>query len=74
MTFGEKVKEARLVLNFSQAELAQLTSISERSLYTYKQLGTIPRKSNIRKLAARYIQKSNFLTDDLGGYDDKNHF
>lgn len=74
MTFGEKVKEARLVLNLSQAELAQMTSISERSLYTYKQLGTIPRKSNIRKLAARYIRTSNFLTDDLGGYDDKNHF
>ncbi len=40
MTFGEKVKETRLALNMSQAELAQLTGISERSLYTYEQLGT----------------------------------
>lgn len=51
MTFGEKVKEARLAMNLSQTELAQLTGISERSLYTYEQLGTLPRKSNIRKLA-----------------------
>ncbi|EKC46280.1 protein containing Helix-turn-helix type 3 domain protein, partial [human gut metagenome] len=51
MTFGEKIKEARLAMNLSQTELAQLTGISERSLYTYEQLGTIPRKGNIRKLA-----------------------
>jgi transcriptional regulator with XRE-family HTH domain len=51
MTFGEKVKEARRSLNLSQAELAEKTGISERSLYTYEQLGTIPRKSNIKKIA-----------------------
>ena len=51
MTFGEKIKEARLAMNLSQTELAQMTGISERSLYTYEQLGTLPRKSNIRKLA-----------------------
>ena len=41
MTFGEKVKEARLALNMSQTELSQITGISERSLYTYEQLGTM---------------------------------
>ena len=51
MTFGEKVRKARLALNLSQAELAQMTGISERSLYTYEQLGTLPRKNNIIKLA-----------------------
>ena len=41
MTFGEKIKEARLAMNLSQTELAQMTGISERSLYTYEQLGTL---------------------------------
>ena len=40
MTFGEKVKEARLAMNLSQTELARLTGISERSLNTYEHLGT----------------------------------
>ena len=31
MTFGEKIKEARLAMNLSQTELAQMTGISERS-------------------------------------------
>ena len=47
MTFGEKVKAARITLNLSQAELSELTGISERSLYTYEQPNTLPRKSNL---------------------------
>ena len=65
MTFGEKVKEARLAMNLSQTELAQLTGISERSLYTYEQLGTLPRKINIRKLAEDlHISVSNLFDYD----------
>ena len=64
MTFGEKVKEARLALNLSQAELAQMTGISERSLYTYEQLGTLPRKNNIRKLAEALHISVSYLLDD----------
>lgn len=64
MTFGEKVKEARLSMNLSQTELAQLTGISERSLYTYEQLGTLPRKSNIRKLAEALHISVSYLLDD----------
>lgn len=64
MTFGEKVKEARLALNLSQTELAQITSISERSLYTYEQLGTLPRKSNVRKLAEALHVSVSYLMDD----------
>ena len=64
MTFGEKVKEARLAMNLSQTELAQLTGISERSLYTYEQLGTLPRKSNIRKLADALHISVSYLLDD----------
>ena len=64
MTFGEKVKEARLTLNLSQTELAQMTGISERSLYTYEQLGTLPRKSNVRKLAEALHVSVSYLMDD----------
>lgn len=64
MTFGEKVKEARLAMNLSQTELAQLTGISERSLYTYEQLGTLPRKSNIRKLVEALHISVSYLLDD----------
>ena len=65
MTFGEKVKEARLALNLSQTEVSNLTGISERSLYTYEQLGTIPRKGNLQKLAdALNVTTSYLLADE----------
>ena len=64
MTFGEKIKEARLAMNLSQKELAQMTGISERSLYTYEQLGTLPRKSNIRKLAEALHISVSYLLDE----------
>lgn len=64
MTFGEKVKEARLALNLSQVELAKMTGISERSLYTYEQLGTIPRMSNVKKLADALNVTTAYLLDE----------
>lgn len=64
MTFGEKVREARLALNLSQAELAERTGISERSLYTYEQLGTLPRSGNIRKLAEALNVSVSYLLDE----------
>lgn len=51
-------------MNLSQTELAQLTGISERSLYTDEQLGTLPRKSNIRKLADALHISVSYLLDD----------
>jgi transcriptional regulator with XRE-family HTH domain len=64
MTFGEKVKNARITLNLSQAELAKITGVSERSLYTYEQLNTLPRKSNLKKLAEALHVSVSYLTDD----------
>ena len=64
MTFGEKVKEARLAQNLSQTELSKMTGISERSLYTYEQLGTIPRMSNVKKLAEALKVSSSYLMDE----------
>ena len=64
MTFGEKVKEARILKNLSQTELAAITGISERSLYTYEQLNTIPRQSNLKKLAEALNVSISYLIDD----------
>ena len=64
MTFGEKVRLARTTLNLSQAELSEITGISERSLYTYEQLNTIPRKSNVQKLADALHVSVTYLMDE----------
>ena len=64
MTFGEKIRETRLALNLSQAELAQMTGISERSLYTYEQLGILPRNNNIKKLAEALHVSAAYLLDN----------
>ncbi len=64
MTFGEKLKDLRLKLNYSQSELAEVTGISERSLYTYEALGAIPRKNNILKLASALKVDPSYLLDE----------
>ncbi len=64
MTFGEKLKNARLALNLSQSEVAEMTGISERSLYTYEQTGTLPRSGNIRKLAEALNVSVGYLLDE----------
>lgn len=64
MTFGEKLKNARLALNLSQSEVAEMTGISERSLYTYEQTGVLPRSSNIRKLAEALQVSVGYLLDE----------
>ena len=64
MTFGEKVKEARLALNMSQKDLAEAAGITERSLYTYERHGTLPRSGNIRKLASALQVSTAYLLDE----------
>jgi transcriptional regulator with XRE-family HTH domain len=64
MTFGEKVKQARLSQNLSQTELAAMTGISERSLYTYEQTNTIPRAGNLKKLAEALRVSVGYLIDE----------
>ena len=58
------MKLARTTMNLSQTELAQITGISERSLYTYEQLNTIPRRSNVRKLADALHVSVTYLLDE----------
>ena len=64
MSFGKKLKELRIQLNYSQSELAKATGISERSLYTYEQLDAIPRKKNIKKLADVLKVPESYLTEE----------
>ncbi len=64
MTFGEKIKKARLALNLSQSEVAEKTGISERSLYTYEHTGTMPRSGNILKLAEALNVSVGYLLDE----------
>ena len=65
MTFGEKLKHARLGLNLSQAELAQMAGITERSIYSYEQTGTYPKAPALKKLAeALNVTVSYLLGDD----------
>lgn len=64
MRFGEKIKAARLALDLSQAELAQMTGITERSLYSYEQNDTIPRTSNLKKLAQALGVSLSYLMEE----------
>ncbi|MBE6531801.1 MAG: helix-turn-helix transcriptional regulator [Ruminococcaceae bacterium] len=64
MRFGEKIKAARLALDLSQAELAQMTGITERSLYSYEQNDTIPRTSNLKKLAQALGVSVSYLMEE----------
>ena len=64
MTFGEKVKQARLAQNMSQSELAARTGITERSLYTYEQAGIIPRMGNVKKLAQALGVSVSYLLEE----------
>ena len=64
MTFGEKLKSARLALNLSQTELAENAGVTERSIYSYEQTGVLPRAPVLRKLADSLNVSVTYLMDD----------
>lgn len=64
MTFGEKIRQARIAMDLSQTELSKKTGISERSLYTYEQLGTMPRMGNLKKIAEALCVSVGYLMDE----------
>ena len=65
MTFGEKLKSARLALNLSQVELAEIVDISERSLYSYEQTGVLPKSTTLKKIAdALGVTVAYFMDED----------
>ena len=64
MTFGEKLLNARLALNLSQAELGEKVSVSERSIYTYEQAGVIPRTPLLKRIADALGVSVSYLMDE----------
>ncbi|MCL2768250.1 MAG: helix-turn-helix domain-containing protein [Synergistaceae bacterium] len=64
MTFGEKIKSARLALNLSQIELAEKAGITERSIYSYEQTGTFPKSPVLKKLAEALNVTVGYLLDE----------
>ena len=64
MTFGEKLINARAALNLSQTELAGSAGISERSIYSYEQTGTLPRTPVLKRLAEALNVTVTYLMDE----------
>jgi transcriptional regulator with XRE-family HTH domain len=61
MDFSERLKKCRLALNLSQSDLAKKTGISERTIYSYEQLGKFPRGGNVIKLSDALGVSPNYL-------------
>jgi transcriptional regulator with XRE-family HTH domain len=70
MDFSEKLKHSRLALNLSQSELSEKTGISERTIYSYEQLGKFPRSGNILKLSDALGVTPNYLLGRSDGISD----
>ena len=64
MTFGEKIKSARLALNLSQIELAEKAGITERSIYSYEQTGVFPKSTVLKRLAEALNVTVSYLLDE----------
>ena len=64
MTFGKKLINARTALNLSQTELAERAGISERSIYSYEQTGTLPRTPVLKRLAGALNVTVTYLMDE----------
>jgi transcriptional regulator with XRE-family HTH domain len=64
MTMGEKIRHARIALNLTQAELAAMTGLTPRAIYSYEQMGIMPRRSNFKKLAETLNMTTAYLIDD----------
>ena len=64
MTFGEKLLKARLVHNLKQRELGAKCGVSERSIYSYEQMGILPRTNTLKKLAEVLGVSVSYLMDE----------
>ncbi len=66
MTFGEKVKSARIKLKLTQAELAEKYGTTVRVIYTYEADRARPRTMDACKKLANLLEVNvnHLLTDD----------
>lgn len=63
-SFADKVKDARISLGFSQAQLAGEINISARSVQAYERGEKKPRAAMLAKLAKALKVSVRFLSDD----------
>ena len=72
MTFGEKLKTARLTKNISQMELAEKLGVNRKTIFSYEQSNAFPRRANLLKLAEILDVSVAYLsdTDDMVNHSD----
>ena len=64
MTFSEKIRSSREMLEISQTELAELVGVSRRTIVAYEAGEANARKSTIAKLARVLKVSTKFLSDE----------
>lgn len=63
-SFADKVKEAREILDLSQAKLGKIVGVSQRSITAYERGEAKPRGGTLRKLARALNVSLDYLLDD----------
>jgi len=64
MTFGERLRNARVAMNLTQTELALKAGIAERSMPKYEQHGVHPQAPTLKKLAGVLNVTVSYLLGD----------
>jgi transcriptional regulator with XRE-family HTH domain len=64
MTFSEKIRSSREMLEISQTELAEQVGVSRRTIVAYEAGEAAARKSTIAKLARVLKVSTKFLSDE----------
>ena len=69
MTFGEKLKEARLKAGLSQEELSQRMSVSRSAVAKWETDKGMPDVANLKAIAELLDVSVDYLLDDAGSLD-----
>ena len=64
MTFSEKVRSAREMIEITQTDLAKEVGVSRRTIVAYETSDALPRKSTLEKLARALKVSTKFLSDE----------
>lgn len=64
MTFSEKIRSSREMLEITQTELAEQVGVSRRTIVAYEAGEATARKSTIAKLAKALKVSTKFLSDE----------
>lgn len=64
MTFSDKIKRAREMVQLTQQELAKEVGVSQRTIASYESGGARARKSTTEKLACALKVSVKYLSDD----------